>query len=95
MNGRHCAFVEGDRQQVFAKPLVRGLDVALDGVQDGRMTDDPMEGRSTMPRSQTFAHRRGEPCPATNRMCPECGRVFDLLDEIDADEWAFGHDCEV
>ena len=26
--------------------------------------------------------------------CPECGRVFDLLDENDADEWAYGHDCE-
>jgi len=27
--------------------------------------------------------------------CPECGRVFDLLDETDAQEWASGHDCEV
>ncbi len=27
--------------------------------------------------------------------CPECGRVFDLTDETDADEWAYGHDCEV
>jgi hypothetical protein len=27
--------------------------------------------------------------------CPECGRVFDLLDEDDANEWAYGHDCEV
>jgi hypothetical protein len=26
--------------------------------------------------------------------CPECGRVFDLSDPADADEWAFGHDCE-
>lgn len=26
--------------------------------------------------------------------CPECGRIFDLLDEQDADEWAHGHDCE-
>lgn len=26
--------------------------------------------------------------------CPECGRVFDLLDEADAAEWAYGHDCE-
>ena len=26
--------------------------------------------------------------------CPECGRVFDLLDEDDANEWAYGHDCE-
>ncbi len=27
--------------------------------------------------------------------CPECGREFDLLDEQDAAEWAYGHDCEV
>lgn len=26
--------------------------------------------------------------------CPECGRVFDLTDETDAQEWAYGHDCE-
>ena len=26
--------------------------------------------------------------------CPECGRVFNLLIEIDAAEWAHGHDCE-
>jgi len=26
--------------------------------------------------------------------CVECGRVFDLLDEQDAGEWAYGHDCE-
>ena len=27
--------------------------------------------------------------------CGECGRTFDLTDDIDADEWAYGHDCEV
>jgi hypothetical protein len=26
--------------------------------------------------------------------CVECGRIFDLLDENDAAEAAFGHDCE-
>lgn len=26
--------------------------------------------------------------------CRECGRIFDLLDETDAEEWGFGHDCE-
>jgi len=26
--------------------------------------------------------------------CVECGRVFDLLDETDANELAYGHDCE-
>lgn len=28
------------------------------------------------------------------RLCKECGRVFDLLDAVDADEWYYGHDCE-
>lgn len=27
--------------------------------------------------------------------CPECGRVFDLLDEKDVAEYECGHDCEV
>lgn len=26
--------------------------------------------------------------------CPECGRVFDLADENDAEEAECGHDCE-
>ena len=26
--------------------------------------------------------------------CIECGRVFDLLEDLDAQEWAYGHDCE-
>lgn len=26
--------------------------------------------------------------------CVECERVFDLFDETDAEEWAYGHDCE-
>lgn len=31
---------------------------------------------------------------STKAKCPECSRVFDLLDEIDSSEWAYGHDCE-
>lgn len=31
----------------------------------------------------------------TTARCPECGRVFDLMDEDDAGEWYYGHDCEV
>lgn len=30
----------------------------------------------------------------TTATCPECRRVFNLLDEDDADEWFSGHDCE-
>ena len=26
--------------------------------------------------------------------CPECERVFDLLDRDDNQEWHYGHDCE-
>lgn len=26
--------------------------------------------------------------------CAECGRIFDLTRPVDADEWAYGHDCE-
>ena len=32
---------------------------------------------------------------STKARCVECGRVFDLLDEMDSYEWAYGHDCEV
>jgi hypothetical protein len=30
----------------------------------------------------------------TTTKCPECNRIFDLLDETDAQEWHYGHDCE-
>lgn len=30
----------------------------------------------------------------TKAKCIECEREFDLLDEDDAAEWTFGHDCE-
>lgn len=28
------------------------------------------------------------------RVCVECGRIFDLTVEADAEELAYGHDCE-
>lgn len=31
---------------------------------------------------------------STKAKCIECSRIFDLLDELDAAEWAYGHDCE-
>ena len=31
---------------------------------------------------------------ASRVRCSECGRVFDLTNENDANEWSFGHDCE-
>jgi hypothetical protein len=30
----------------------------------------------------------------TKMECPECDRLFDLLDEDEANEWYYGHDCE-
>lgn len=27
-------------------------------------------------------------------ICPECGRVFNLMNEDDASEYYYGHDCE-
>ncbi len=40
--------------------------------------------------------RKGEKGPLYMKaQCPECDRIFDLLDETDAAEWAYGHDCEV
>lgn len=30
----------------------------------------------------------------TKAKCAECDRIFDLLDEDDACEWYYGHDCE-
>lgn len=36
-----------------------------------------------------------QPTIMTSAQCVECLRVFDLLDEDDSNEWAYGHDCEV
>jgi len=30
----------------------------------------------------------------TTERCLECYRVFDLMDETDAQEFYYGHDCE-
>ncbi len=30
----------------------------------------------------------------TTMECPECDRLFDLLEEDEANEWYYGHDCE-
>lgn len=28
------------------------------------------------------------------RKCVECSRIFDMTIDTDAQEWAYGHDCE-
>ena len=30
-----------------------------------------------------------------NKTCVECERIFDMTNEIESNEWSFGHDCEV
>lgn len=30
----------------------------------------------------------------TKQRCVECGRVFDLTNSDEAEEWYYGHDCE-
>jgi hypothetical protein len=36
----------------------------------------------------------GAPLMRGTATCGECERVFDLADEVDVDEWFYGHDCE-
>ena len=31
---------------------------------------------------------------STKAKCVECNRIFDLLNDEEASEWAYGHDCE-
>jgi len=42
-------------------------------------------------RTLTTTH----PYTPAGQVCDECGRAFDMQDEGDAGEWAYGHDCEV
>lgn len=37
----------------------------------------------------------GEMWIKTRAKCVECSRVFDLMNEEEAGEWYYGHDCEV
>tara|TARA_Y100001949_G_scaffold167888_1_gene166005 strand:- start:102 stop:236 length:135 start_codon:yes stop_codon:yes gene_type:complete len=32
--------------------------------------------------------------PQAKKKCCECEREFDMFDDIDAQEWYYGHDCE-
>lgn len=47
-----------------------------------------------MNEQQQEAARQALKIIACPRQCAECGRVFDLFDENDAQEWGYGHDCE-
>jgi len=45
-------------------------------------------------RTDKRIHGQGRNLPTMLARCAECGRVFDLLDEEQASEFYFGHDCE-
>lgn len=30
----------------------------------------------------------------TKAQCPECSRVFDLMNAEESQEWFYGHDCD-
>jgi len=32
--------------------------------------------------------------PSGQSQCVECGRIFDMHDDLDANEWYYGHDCD-
>jgi hypothetical protein len=44
----------------------------------------------TVKQEITFPVRR----IAVSKSCPECGRIFDLLNSEDAEEFYYGHDCD-
>ena len=52
-------------------------------------------GRAYTCLSKTKQKRGNEMKISTKAKCVECSRVFDLLNDNDAQEWAYGHDCEV
>ena len=61
-----------------------------------------MVKRGSIPRPARFPNGSGSERETMNNespsrykaKCVECERVFDLLDEADAEEYFYGHDCE-
>lgn len=45
-------------------------------------------------RAEITPTRAGIVAVHTKAVCGECYRVFDMENEIDAQEWHYGHDCE-
>ena len=50
-------------------------------------------GRDLTPEARTRVQRIA--LVLAYATCKECERVFDLHKEGDAEEWHYGHDCEV
>lgn len=72
---------ESAEKIVYAQAVRDAASACLTNAADsmGVKVDEDAEGLS-LPKNQT---------------CNECGRVFDLYNETDAEEWEYGHDCEV
>jgi hypothetical protein len=70
-----------------------------EGVDD-TATPPPSKGvnNGDTPPPSEDGQDEGDPLPLSSmfaRTCVECGRVFDLRNEEDGEEWQYGHDCEV
>lgn len=83
------------RRKVIAVGLTRDQAVAHCSRRDTRRAGVWFDGFELIPGYQDYPVCSGELPGALVHRCAECGRVFDLADETDRDEWACGHDCEI
>ena len=66
---------------------INNPEVSLDLLCELIGDDDPEEMKRIMARTMSNMNM-------TDAKCYECGRIFDLLNEKQANEWHYGHDCE-
>jgi hypothetical protein len=66
----------------------------LGGEVAGHLNDLNSRGSETIRLPTESITREIKMKISTKARCVECSRVFDLLDTNDANEWAYGHDCE-
>ena len=74
---------------------VRMIEIQADGAQILDQEGRPYSIPITWGEAGVYTSRAGQPYtdgPSIAYRCPECGRVWTILD--DANEWAYGHDCE-
>jgi len=61
-----------------------------------RQEADALDAHAKIMREQARDLRRpANAMEAVVVRCVECGRAFDLTDAAQAEEWHYGHDCEV
>lgn len=56
-------------------------------------TQDNQEALKSIP-ANGIGHNPGNLVMLARRRCVECSRVFNLLNDMDNQEWQYGHDCE-